>query len=114
MNEPPLHFISLAVMTTGIQAIFMTMADIVGDWREELLTVLPGELRIYTTTIPALDRRVCLMQDPVYRAEVCHRSMGYEQSPVPGYYLGVRPAAASTPTISSRAAVKPTRDVRQE
>jgi hypothetical protein len=68
------------------------MADILGDWREELITVLPGELRIYTTTIPACDRRVCLMQDGVYRAEVAHRSMGYEQSPVTGYYLGVPPA----------------------
>lgn len=68
------------------------MADILGDWREELITVLPGELRIYTTTIPAADRRVCLMQDPVYRAEVVHRAMGYEQSPVLGYYLGVDPS----------------------
>jgi hypothetical protein len=82
-------------LTTGVQGAVIMMADILGDWREELITVLPGELRIYTTTIPALDRRVCLMQDPVYRAEVCHRSMGYEQSPVPGYYLGVPPADAA-------------------
>jgi rhamnogalacturonan endolyase len=74
----------------------MMMADILGDWREELITVLPGELRVYTTTIPAKDRRVCLMQDGVYRAEVAHRSMAYEQSPVPGYYLGVSPAASAT------------------
>jgi len=78
-------------LTSGIEGSIMMMADILGDWREELITVLTGELRIYTTTIPAKDRRVCLMQDPVYRAEVAHRSMGYEQSPVPGYYLGVRP-----------------------
>jgi len=103
-------------LTTGIEGSVIMMADILGDWREELITVLPGELRIYTTTIPARDRRVCLMQDGVYRAEVAHRSMGYEQSPVPGYYLGVPPAdaAASTPTISSKAAVVPTRDARQE
>ena len=79
-------------LTSGIGGRIMMMADILGDWREELVTVLPGELRIYTTTIPAKDRRVCLMQDPVYRAEVAHRSMGYEQSPVTGYYLGVRSA----------------------
>ncbi len=64
------------------------VADIIGDWREELITVENGKLNIYTTTIPAEDRRVCLMQDPVYRAEVAHRSMGYDQSPVTGYYLG--------------------------
>jgi rhamnogalacturonan endolyase len=80
------------ILTLGIEGTIMMMADILGDWREELITILPGELRIYTTTIPACDRRVCLMQDPVYRAEVAHRSMGYEQSPVTGYYLGVSPA----------------------
>ena len=85
----------------------MMMADILGDWREELVTVLPGELRIYTTTIPARDRRICLMQDAVYRAEVAHRSMGYEQSPVTGYYLGVRPADSATAMASSRLASYP-------
>jgi rhamnogalacturonan endolyase len=79
-------------LTSNIQGSIIMMADILGDWREELITVQSGELRIYTTTIPAKDRRVCLMQDPVYRAEVAHRSMGYEQSPVTGYYLGVRAA----------------------
>ena len=83
----------------------MMMADILGDWREELVTVLPGELRIYTTTIPANDRRVCLMQDPVYRAEVAHRSMGYEQSPVTGYFLGVSlvDSAKAMPVIQETA-----------
>ena len=76
-------------LTTNIEGYIIMMADILGDWREELITVQPGELRIYTTTIPAKDRRVCLMQDPIYRVEVAHRSMGYEQSPVTGYYLGV-------------------------
>ncbi len=72
----------------GIEGTVLMMADLFGDWREELVTSLPGELRIYSTMIPAKDRRVCLMQDSVYRAEVAHRSMGYEQSPVTGYYLG--------------------------
>ncbi len=72
----------------GIEGAVLLMADLFGDWREELVVSLPGELRIHTTTIPAKDRRACLMQDPVYRAEVAHRSMGYEQSPVTGYYLG--------------------------
>jgi rhamnogalacturonan endolyase len=64
------------------------MADIEGDWREELITILPGEMRIYRTTIPATDRRVTLLQDPFYRNQVIHRSMGYEQSPIPSFYLG--------------------------
>ncbi len=81
-------------IASEIEGRVIMMADILGDWREELITVKNGELQVYTTTIPAMDRRVCLMQDPVYRAEVVHRSMGYEQSPVPGYYLGVSPERA--------------------
>ncbi len=77
-------------------------ATYTADWREEIITVLQqGELCIYTTTIPASDRRVCLMQDPIYRTTVAHLSMGYPQSPVTGYYLGVSPAdsAGATPVI---------------
>ena len=62
-------------------------ADIIGDWREELVTTVKGEFRIYTTTIPASDRHVCLLQDPIYRADVAHLAMGYHQNPVLGYYL---------------------------
>ncbi|WP_167613763.1 silent information regulator protein Sir2 [Maribellus sediminis] len=75
-------------LTTQIQGAIMMMADIYGDWREELVTVLPGELRVYSTTIAASDRRTCLMQDPLYRSDVVHRSMGYFQPPVTSYYLG--------------------------
>ena len=52
------------------------------------MTGLNGELRIYRTTHPARDRRVSLMQDPLYRSYVAHRSMGYPQAPVPSFYLG--------------------------
>lgn len=76
------------VLTGNIQGDILMIADLTGDWREEIVTCLPGELRIYHTNIPAKDRRVTLMQDPVYRYGVAHRSMGYPQSPVPGFYLG--------------------------
>ena len=77
-----------ATLETKIEGSVIMMADLQGDWREELITILPGEIRIYSTAIPATDRRVCLMQDPFYRTEIAHRSMGYEQSPVTSYYLG--------------------------
>ena len=75
-------------LTGDIEGDILLMADVEGDWREELITALPGELRIYRTDIPAKDRRVTLMQDPLYRSYVAHRSMGYPQAPVPSYYLG--------------------------
>jgi hypothetical protein len=63
-------------------------ADVSGDWREELVTSVKGELRLYTTTIPATDRRVCLLQDPIYRIDVAHNAMGYHQPPTLSTFLG--------------------------
>jgi len=68
-----------------IEGDLVAVADVLGDWREEILTSLPGELRIYTTTIPAEDRRACLMQDPVYRIDVASAATGYYQVPMTSY-----------------------------
>ncbi len=65
-----------------VSGSFVGYADVLGDWREELIVTVPGELRIYSTTISATDRRVCLMQDPLYRLDVCIQAMGYTQCPM--------------------------------
>ncbi|MCX7886016.1 MAG: hypothetical protein N3B01_02000 [Verrucomicrobiae bacterium] len=65
----------------------VAIADVLGDWREEIIASFPGEIRIYTPTIPAADRRVCLMQDPIYRADVRMNSMGYYKPPMTSYCL---------------------------
>jgi len=75
-------------LTEGIEGNILMIADLYGDWREEIITALPGEIRIYSTNISAKDRRITLMQDGIYRNYVAHRSMGYPQAPVPSYYLG--------------------------
>jgi rhamnogalacturonan endolyase len=69
------------------------VADVLGDWREELVTFAPGELRIYTTTIPARTRRVCLVQDRLYRLDVAVQSMGYNAPPQHSKPWGNLPAA---------------------
>ena len=46
---------------------------------------MAGELRIYTSPIPAMDRRVCLMQDRPYRMRVMMNAMGYTQVPILSY-----------------------------
>ena len=71
-----------------IEGSVQHVADLYGDWREEIVTFTAGELRIYSTQIPANDRRVTLMQDPVYRHDVTHRSMGYPHVPMTSFYLG--------------------------
>ncbi len=76
----------------AINVKFLAVADICGDWREEILASAPGELRLYTTTIPATDRRVWLMQDPVYRGCVSRQTSGYYQCPT----MSFDPATGAT------------------
>jgi len=66
--------------------------DLVGDWREELLEFTAGgELRIHLSAVPAADRRVCLMQDPIYRRDVAMCAMAYHRPAMLSYC----PAASS-------------------
>ena len=64
-----------------IEGKVVFVGDIIGDWREEIVTSLPGELRIYSTNIPARNRKVCLMQDRQYRIGAANASMGYFYPP---------------------------------
>ena len=65
-------------------------ADILGDWREEVLirNRESTELRIYVSTIPTDYRLNCLMHDIPYRLSVATQNVGYNQPPEPGFYLG--------------------------
>jgi len=60
-----------------IDGRIVAVVDCIGDYREEVITALKGELRIYTTTIATADRRICLMQDHQYRLGVVAQTMGY-------------------------------------
>jgi rhamnogalacturonan endolyase len=60
-----------------IEGKLVAVVDCLGDYREEAITSLKGELRIYTTTIPDPSRRVCLMQNHQYRMGVVAQTMGY-------------------------------------
>jgi rhamnogalacturonan endolyase len=84
----------------GIEGTIVAVADVLGDWREEILTTTGDELRIYTTTIPAIDRRVTLMQDPVYRIGMAHASMGYIQEPMLGSALVPATTRSGKPVLT--------------
>lgn len=64
-----------------LEGNMLAVADVTGDWREEIFTTVPGELRIYSTRIPARDRRPSLMQDPIYRLCVVSSAQGYYSLP---------------------------------
>ena len=65
-------------------------ADILGDWREEIVASTRDhkELRIFTTTIPTRHRFYTLMHDPVYRMGVAWQNVSYNQPAHTGFYLG--------------------------
>ncbi|MDR2704552.1 MAG: hypothetical protein LBC02_02120 [Planctomycetaceae bacterium] len=75
------------VDTVRFEGSVRLIGDVLGDWREEVVTSQDGEIRIYTTTIPATDRRNTFLQDPNYRATLRENTMGYQQIPVPSYEL---------------------------
>jgi len=93
------------VHRNDIEGRIMGFADVLGDWREELIATVPGEIRIYTTTIPAADRRVCLMQDPIYRMDVAIQAMGYTQCPMTTNCLSAGQANLSALVEGGRASV---------
>ncbi|MDQ0730680.1 rhamnogalacturonan lyase [Arthrobacter sp. B1I2] len=76
-------------------------ADLLGDWREEL--VYPSadstELRIYTTTSPTDVRLRTLMHDPMYRTGVARETVGYNQPPHPSFFIGQDMQTPAIPAV---------------
>ncbi|HAK94136.1 MAG TPA: hypothetical protein DCM87_03795, partial [Planctomycetes bacterium] len=66
-------------------------ADILGDWREEVIwrTGDNRELRVFTTTIPAERRLPTLMHDPVYRVAVAWQNVAYNQPAHASFFMAV-------------------------
>ena len=70
-----------------IEGKVIAIADVIGDWREEIITAMEGELRIYSTTITTDMAKICLMQDGLYRNNVsAFFSMGYLRAAQLGGY----------------------------
>ncbi|NLG18688.1 MAG: pseudouridine synthase [Fibrobacter sp.] len=64
-------------------------ADLLGDWREEvILHDGASKLYLYTTTISTTNRLYTLMHDPVYRAGIASQQSAYNQPPHLGFFLG--------------------------
>lgn len=65
-------------------------ADILGDWREEVLLRTQGSdaLRLYITTIPTEYRFHTFLEDPAYRVSVANENVAYNQPAEPGFYFG--------------------------
>ena len=80
-------------------------ADLLGDWREELIYGLEDSsaLRIYTTTDVSSHRFHTLMHDPVYRLGVAWQNVGYNMPPQTSFYLGDGMVTPAKPNIYTTA-----------
>jgi hypothetical protein len=79
-------------------------ADLLGDWREEVIwreTTNTG-LRIYTTTAVTTRRIYTLMHDPQYRVAVSWQNVAYNQPPHPSFHIGSGMSAPPRPDIHVR------------
>lgn len=78
------------VSNNGTKANPALSADILGDWREEVIyrTADNNELRIFSTTIPTDFRFYTMMHNPQYRLSVAWQNVGYNQPPYVDYFFG--------------------------
>ncbi|WP_266366994.1 rhamnogalacturonan lyase family protein [Tellurirhabdus rosea] len=85
----------------GTKATPALSADLLGDWREEVVWRASDNrsLRIYTTTIPARNRLPTLMHDPQYRLSIAWQNVAYNQPPHTGFYLGADMPTPTRPKI---------------
>lgn len=65
-------------------------ADVIGDWREEVLTRTADNrhLRLYITPIPTKYRFHTFLSEPVYRHSLVMQNVGYNQPTNVGFYFG--------------------------
>ena len=81
-------------------------ADILGDWREELIvrTDAGDALRVFTTTDVTDERIPTLMHDSQYRQSIASQNSAYNQPPHTSYYLGEGMGAVPQASIAYTAA----------
>ena len=101
-----------AASNNGSKATPALAADLLGDWREEVLwrSADGRELRLYTTPIPTALRLPTLMHDPQYRLGVAWQNVGYNQPPHPGFHLGDGMTTPPRPAITTAPIRRESRD----
>lgn len=74
----------------GTKATPCLQADILGDWREEVIfrTEDNKNLRIYITPHPTDYRFHTFLEDPIYRISIATQNVAYNQPTQPGFYFG--------------------------
>ena len=89
------------LIDTGVEERYSEryIGDILGDWREELIYSVAGELRIYTTAVPAEQRFYTFMHDSMYRTDTAAEASGWNQYPNTSFFFGEGAAPPPVPDI---------------
>lgn len=79
-----------AASNNGTKATPTLQADLIGDWREEVIWRKSDNtaLRLYTTTDLTSHKMFTLMHDPIYRLSIAWQNVAYNQPPHTGFFLG--------------------------
>jgi len=90
-----------AIACNGTKNTPNLQADILGDWREEVIlhSADNSKLIIFTTTAPTTRRLYTLMHDSQYRLSIAWQNVAYNQPPDVSFYLGPGMKTPPTPKI---------------
>ena len=88
-------------LNNGTKSTPVLVADLMGDWREEVIWRESDNsaLRIYTTTDVTSRRIYTLMHDPQYRVAISWQNVAYNQPPHPSFHIGEGMADPPEPDI---------------
>jgi fibronectin type 3 domain-containing protein len=88
--------------SNGTKGNVALQADLLGDWREEIVTRTEDSsaLRIATTVIPTEHRLRTLMSDSQYRLAVAWQNTGYNQPPHTSYFIGAGMEKPEAPRLA--------------
>ncbi|QRK09677.1 rhamnogalacturonan lyase [Archangium violaceum] len=90
-----------AASNNGTKSNPVISADILGDWREEVVlrNNASTALLLFTTPLETSYRIPTLMHDPQYRVQVAGQNMGYNQPAHPSFFLGNGMSSVTLPAL---------------
>lgn len=86
----------------GTKSTPILSADLLGDWREEVIFRCGDAIRIFTTNQVTKHRIYTLMHDPQYRVAISWQNGAYNQPPHPSFHIGEGMAPVPKPDIHVR------------
>jgi len=82
-------YLNTGMTSTNMKSTPTLKADLLGDWREEVVLAASGNrLGIVTSLAPTEYGIRTLMHDPMYREGVANKNTGYDQVGFASFYLG--------------------------